>query len=774
LGWGTPEDVSEVAGGSVGADALADLVPLVRRDAEGRLHAPQLWEEATERIFVDVERGPLRRRALDLFARRGETMRLGWSAVQWRDGAALRVAARALARDTLGALPVQTAGRWIAQAPPDVLDAPEIRLLGLAVRQARGEVDPSMDGEIDVLATSFVGEGDQEGRAVALAIGAVIAYGRGDHLRLLHITSTFDDDVDAVRLPLLTFLSGAVAAAFASFSGDADAVLEILESLSYDDVPAEVTELVVRLHATMLALSGRADDAAALAGRLERSHDAHVRWLPSHFRWLAFDVDVEIDERAATPASGEINERDQFFHASQIAAIAASRGDLAVVRRYLPMVVAMAARADARDATIGVMATVLCQVADHDEGAAERSLAAHLSRYPLKEPLCERHLRRHLAVSYLLAEGAAEHWDEQPLGPLHERTRSAARLLAELRRGAVADDGRLPQPEVVMTSLPLPWSVELAVRAHADGVVGAFDLAHRLGEWEPAAAARELARWSSDDSLPASLVESARVLATAVAACTSPTVHVEVLGPLRVTVGGDALDAPDLRRSRVRTLLELLAVCGPIDRDRVIELIWPDAEPAAARQNLRVTLTRLRRALLAPGVPSTTPMVLADGDDLALASPPTLAVDLDRFRSIVAEADRRRDDGDTAATVVSLHEAFDLWRGTALADLEEVAGLASEVDEARREVVDVGLRLGEALLVAGVFDAALRCAVRCRSASRYDERAHRLAIAANVHRQDHAGVQSAVGVLHEALAELGVEPQPSTMMLLRRAGEFSR
>jgi len=32
-------------------------------------------------------------------------------------------------------------------------------------------------------------------------------------------------------------------------------------------------------------------------------------------------------------------------------------------------------------------------------------------------------------------------------------------------------------------------------------------------------------------------------------------------------------------------------------------------------------------------------------------------------------------------------------------------------------------------------------------------------------------VQRAVAALHDALGELGVEPQPSTKMLLRRAGE---
>jgi len=390
-------------------------------------------------------------------------------------------------------------------------------------------------------------------------------------------------------------------------------------------------------------------------------------------------------------------------------------------------------------------------------------------------------------VSYVLSEEAAAHWEDQPLGPLHVRTLAAARLLVELRRrspdsgssGIVSSEpgsselGPLPAPEVVITALPLPWTVELAVRAHAAGLSGADELARRLGEWEPDAAVGEFARWSADDSLPPSLAEAVGELTTIVAGCSSPTIHIDVLGPLRATVDGDALDGPDLRRSRVRTLLALLAVCGPIDRDRVVELIWPDAEPAAARQNLRVTLTRLRRALLVPGAPSTPGVVRTEGDVLALAGPPTVVVDLHRFRALVADSGRQRAEGDAAASVASLHDAVDLWRGDPLGDLEDVAGLSSTVDDVRCEVVDAGLQLGEALLVAGAFDGALRCAVQCRAASPYDERAHRLAIAANVHRQDHQGVQHAVAVLNDALGELGVEPQPSTRMLLRRAAELS-
>ena len=73
-----------------------------------------------------------------------------------------------------------------------------------------------------------------------------------------------------------------------------------------------------------------------------------------------------------------------------------------------------------------------------------------------------------------------------------------------------------------------------------------------------------------------------------------PPVRVEVLGPLRISIGNDAGTAPDLRRNRVRTLIALfalLALIGPVRRERLADLMWPDLDAAPGARNLRVTLT---------------------------------------------------------------------------------------------------------------------------------------------------------------------------------------
>jgi DNA-binding SARP family transcriptional activator len=221
----------------------------------------------------------------------------------------------------------------------------------------------------------------------------------------------------------------------------------------------------------------------------------------------------------------------------------------------------------------------------------------------------------------------------------------------------------------------------------------------------------------------------------------------------------------------VRTLLALLVLRGPLRRERICDLLWPDLEPAAAAQNLRVTLSRLRR-LLEPDrtVGQSTSRIRRHTDSIELAGPPLVDTDLGRFHRYLADADHAQQIGDSTEEVACLVRAVDLWRGDPLLDLASIDELGVEVEYVQRVLVDGCLRLGELLLVAGRFDESLQCAERGTVASPYSERAHRLAIACHLQRHDHAGLESAVRSMQTLLRELGVEPDDATKMLVRRAG----
>jgi DNA-binding SARP family transcriptional activator len=212
----------------------------------------------------------------------------------------------------------------------------------------------------------------------------------------------------------------------------------------------------------------------------------------------------------------------------------------------------------------------------------------------------------------------------------------------------------------------------------------------------------------------------------------------------------------------------LLVLIGPMSRDRIAELIWPELDPDAASANVRVTLSRLRAALAPAGTERTCPALKLEHDTVALA-PAYVEVDWWQFAADVASADEAERAGDATAAIAALERGCRRWRGEPFADVDPDAELTGAVEGARQAMVDATLRLGEHLLVAGRFDEAAGWAERVVRESPYTERAYRLAIAVQLQRRDRHAVAHAVAAMQSMLDELGVDPEPSTAMLLRQA-----
>src|SRR5215217_3364523 len=139
-----------------------------------------------------------------------------------------------------------------------------------------------------------------------------------------------------------------------------------------------------------------------------------------------------------------------------------------------------------------------------------------------------------------------------------------------------------------------------------------------------------------------------------------------ILGPLEVSANGErlALGGP---KQRALLAILLLNADRVVSSDRLVEALWADEPPAAARHTLEVNVSRLRKAL-GPGK--------GGGSALVTRAPGYMLhidlgeLDLQRFERLLAEARRARADGDAEFAARALHEADGLWRGRPLADLE--------------------------------------------------------------------------------------------------------
>ncbi len=160
-----------------------------------------------------------------------------------------------------------------------------------------------------------------------------------------------------------------------------------------------------------------------------------------------------------------------------------------------------------------------------------------------------------------------------------------------------------------------------------------------------------------------------------------------VLGPVEAEVGGQVVD---LGHARQRCVLAALLVDAnrTVSADELLDRVWGERPPQRARNILSGYLSRLRQAL---GVSAEVTVTRGPAGYRLTADP--MAVDLHRFRHLVAQARTSRDD-------VLFAEALALWQGEAFATLDTPwlagvrAGLAAERLAARLDrntlVLDCG------------------------------------------------------------------------------------
>lgn len=239
--------------------------------------------------------------------------------------------------------------------------------------------------------------------------------------------------------------------------------------------------------------------------------------------------------------------------------------------------------------------------------------------------------------------------------------------------------------------------------------------------------------------------------------------RIRVLGPLRVEVGGVAVDPGG---GRQRELLARLAVAGGevVSTDALIDDLWHGEPPSRALGALQVHVSRLRR-LLEPDRPPRTPasVLVSDPPGYALALGGD-ALDSRRFAGLVDAAATRP----PAEAEPLLGEALACWSGPAFAGVADASWAAPEagrLDELRLVAAE---RRARARLDLGRPDAAVPDLERLV----HDHPLREGAVALLVLALYRGGRQAdALAVLHRTrrlLAdELGVDPGPDLRALER-------
>ncbi|MFC5819366.1 AfsR/SARP family transcriptional regulator [Nonomuraea harbinensis] len=169
-----------------------------------------------------------------------------------------------------------------------------------------------------------------------------------------------------------------------------------------------------------------------------------------------------------------------------------------------------------------------------------------------------------------------------------------------------------------------------------------------------------------------------------------------ILGPLEVTASGRPVTVAGRSQRELLAVL-LLRANRPVEVDFMIDSLWPGRSPPSARRQIQNSVGRLRRTLVAGGVPATT-LETRRGGYLLRVLPGEL--DALSFARHVESGRRLAADGRADDEAARLRAALALWGGRPLAELDSPVAVA----QARRlledrtavleECVALELRLG--------------------------------------------------------------------------------
>ena len=232
---------------------------------------------------------------------------------------------------------------------------------------------------------------------------------------------------------------------------------------------------------------------------------------------------------------------------------------------------------------------------------------------------------------------------------------------------------------------------------------------------------------------------------------------VRLLGPVSAEINGTEVGLGGRHQRAVFALLALSAG-RVVPLDRLVDELWRDEPPSRATLSLQSYVSRLRR-LLGDGARIVTrpPGWLLDLDPAE--------VDVTRFGSLVDQARH----GAPAEAVPVLRHALGLWRGEALADLQDLAFARQEATRLADLRLSATGMLLDAMLAGGEADAAIAEARRVVAEHPYHEQAWQALMLALYRTGRQSEAVAAAADLRRVLAdELGLDPAPETRRLEQR------
>ncbi len=244
--------------------------------------------------------------------------------------------------------------------------------------------------------------------------------------------------------------------------------------------------------------------------------------------------------------------------------------------------------------------------------------------------------------------------------------------------------------------------------------------------------------------------------------------RVYTLGPFRVWRDDAELPETAWQREKARQLFQLLLTerWRFLQKEQIIDALWPDLDPAQGDRNFKVALNALQHALEPDRLPRATPTyVQRRNETYGLNREAPLWVDTEAFEQAIAQAERAETNY-PATAIAHYRAAVDLYTGDYLPEALYEDWATAERERLLVLYLSAAARLAELLVEAGQYQEPIRLCQAILAKDPLWEEAYRLLMRCYHARGNRPLVlrtyEQCVTRLRE---ELGVSPLPQTTQL---------
>lgn len=277
----------------------------------------------------------------------------------------------------------------------------------------------------------------------------------------------------------------------------------------------------------------------------------------------------------------------------------------------------------------------------------------------------------------------------------------------------------------------------------------------RAGAMRAAQAAEVLKRHGA-----AGLSREARSVEATLTRRHRPQLLIKTLGGFDVVVRGESVPRAAWQSRVAREILwMLLAVRGrPLNREVILERLWPDDEPSRASNRLSVALSTIRK-VLDPNGDSGVDYLDADRESVRF-DVDRAEIDVEAFLEDARRGRRLMLGGDRDRGRNLLLVAEERYSGEFLEEEPYADWAISLREEARTEYLQIARLLAEASSEEGDHDAAARRYLRMIERDPFSEKAHLGLVLAMRRSGRHGAARRLYGTYVTRMAEIDVEPEP--------------